>query len=203
MLILVTFENITSVHFLNDVVETAIVPICYDCFALRLELGEVVDDLTAEEGGTIFKGWLVNNDIGTLGLDALHDALDGALAEVVGVALHREAIDTDGDRLLAAIVLVISAVSVPTGLAKDLVGNKVLTGAIALDNGGHHVLGHVGISGQELFGVLGEAVAAIAKTWVVVVGADTGVETDARDNGLAVETLDFGIGVEFVEIRDS
>ena len=85
-------------------------------------------------------------------------------------------------------------------LAKDLVGNEVLTGAVALDNGGHHVLGHVGIVGQELLGVLGQAVAAIAKRWVIVMGADAGVETNARDNGLGIEAFDFGIGVELVEV---
>ena len=155
--------------------------------------------MRTEEGCSIFEGWLVNNDIGAFGLDALHDALDGALAEVVGVGLHRQAIDTDGDIFLRALTPV--AISgIIAGLAEYLVGNEVLTGAIALDNGGHHVLGHIGIVGQKLLGVLGEAVAAIAKTWVVVVGADTGVETDARDNSLGVETLDLGIGVELVEV---
>ena len=158
--------------------------------------------MTTKEGGTIFEGGFIDNDLGSFGLDALHDALDGTLAEIVGVALHGEAIDTDGDIFLSALTPVAIG-GIVAGLAEHLVGNEVLTGTIALDNGGHHVLGHVGIVGQELLGVLRQAVAAIAKRRVVIVGADTGVETDARDDCLGVEALDLGIGVELVEVADA
>lgn len=185
------------------VIEATVVAICNDCLTCRFELSQIIYDLRTEEGGAVFQRRLIDDDLSTFGLDTFHDALDGALAKVVGVALHRETIDTDGDGFLAAVILVVGAIGIPAGLAKDFVGNEVLTGAIALDNGGHHILGHIGIVGQELFGVLGQAVTAIAKAWVIVVGTDARIETDARDNGLGVEALDLGIGVEFVEIRDS
>ena len=51
----------------------------------------------------------------------------------------------------------------------NLVGDEILTGAVALHNGRHHVLRHIGIVGQKLLGVLGEAVAAIAERRVVIV----------------------------------
>ena len=89
------------------------------------------------------------------------------------------------------------------GLTQHLVGNEVLTGAVALDNGGHHVLGNIGIVGQQLFGVLRQTVAAIAEAGVIIVGTDTGVEADTRNDSLGVETLDLGIGVEFVEVADT
>ncbi len=58
-----------------------------------LEVGEVVDDAAAEEGGAVSKGRLVDDDLGAFGLDALHHALDGRLAEVVGVGLHGQAVN--------------------------------------------------------------------------------------------------------------
>ena len=201
--VLISFENVSSINLISYIVEAGIITVGDDGLALRLELGEVVDDLRTEECRAVFKGGLVDDDLGTLGLDTFHDALDGALTEVVGVALHRETIDTDGDRLLAAVILVICAVSIPAGLTQHLVGNEVLTGAVALDDGGHHILRHVGIVGQELFGVLWQAVAAIAEARVVIVGADTGIKTDARDDCLTVETLDLGIGIELVEVADT
>ena len=134
--------------------------------------------------------------------DALHDALDGTLAEVVGVGLHGKAVDAN-DALLLTVSIPLAVAIVIAGLTQDLISNEVLTGAVALHNGGHHVLGNIGIVGQQLFGVLGQAVAAIAEAGVVIVGADTGVEADTRNDGLGVETLDLGIGIELVEVADT
>lgn len=58
-------------------------------------------------------------------LHALHDAMDGARAEVVGVGLHRQAVDAH-DRLLLAGVH-----AVPHHL-QHLVGDEVLAGAVGL-----------------------------------------------------------------------
>ena len=57
-------------------------------------------DLGPEELRRVQRG-LVDHHGHALGLHALHDALDGARAEVVGVGLHRQAVDTH-DRLLHA-----------------------------------------------------------------------------------------------------
>ena len=56
---------------------------------------EIVDNEASKEHTTIFKRWLIYDNIGALGLDTLHDALNGRLAEVVGVGLHSEAVETD------------------------------------------------------------------------------------------------------------
>ena len=199
---LVAFKYVAGVDLVEDVVQTAVVAVGDDGLALCLELGEVVDDLTTEEGLAIGDGGFVDDDLGALGLDALHDALDGTLAEIVRVALHGQAIDAnDTFLLLGGIPLAVAVVI--AGLTQHLVGNEVLTGAVALHNGGHHVLGNIGIVGQQLFGILGQAVAAIAEAGVVIVGTDTGVEADTRDDSLGVETLDLGIGIEFVEVADT
>ena len=80
------------------------------------------------------------------------------------------------------------------------VGYVVLAGAVALDNGLDEVFGHVLVVGKQLLGVLGQAVAAVAKRGIVVVRADAGVETHALDDGARVEALHLGIGVELVEV---
>ncbi len=200
---LVSSEDVAGVDLVFDVGEGGIKAIGDDGITLGLEGGEVVDDLTAEEGGAVLEGGLVNDKAGTLGLDALHDALDAGLTEIVGVALHRQAIDADGDGLLFLCILVMAGVSVIACLAEDLVGDEVLTGAIALDNGSHHVLRNLVVVGQELFGVLGQTVATIAEAGVVIVVTNTGVEAYTSYDRLGIEALDLCIGVELIEIADA
>ena len=74
------------------------------------------------------------NNRHALGLHALHDALDGARAEVVGVRFHRQAVDTH-DRLRLAL-----ADAVPHHL-QHLVGDEVLAGAVGLHDGLDQVCG--------------------------------------------------------------
>lgn len=62
-----------------------------------------------------------------------------------------------------------------------LVGNEILTGTVALDNGGHHILGHIGIIGKQLLGIFGQAITAIAETGIVIMGTDTRVKAYALD----------------------
>ena len=53
----------------------------------------VVNDLAAEKSAAVFQCRLVDDNLCALCLDTFHDSLNGRLAEVVGVGLHREAID--------------------------------------------------------------------------------------------------------------
>lgn len=86
---LVAFEDVASIDFVFYVIQTTIVPICDDGLGLLFELGEIIDNEAAEEGGAVLEGGFIDDDLGAFGFDALHNALDGALAEVVGVRLHR------------------------------------------------------------------------------------------------------------------
>ena len=97
------------------------------------------------------------------------------------------------------IILVILAIVIPTCQFEDLVGNEVLAGAVALYNGTHHVLGHILIVGQELLGVLGQAIASVTEARVVVMGADAGIEADALNDILGFKPLGFRVGIEFIE----
>ena len=166
-----------------------------------LEFGEVVDHARAEEGGAVLERRLVDDHSGTLGLDAFHHALDRRLAEVVTVGLHGQAVDPDNALALGCRPESIGMrVAVPPGHLKHLVGDEVLARAVALHDGRHHALGHVGIVGEQLLGVLGKAVAAVAERGVVVVCADARIEADTLDDGARVEALDLGVGVELVEV---
>ena len=167
----VSLENIAGVNLIFYVVQAGVVPISNNRLTLLLEFCQIIHHLTTEERLAIGNRWLIDDHLGTLGLDALHDALDGALAEVIAVGLHGEAVDTN-DATLLAMGIPLAAGFVIASLTQYLVGNEVLTSAITLDNGGHHLLGHIGIVGQQLLGVLRQAVAAIAKRGVVVMGAD-------------------------------
>ena len=149
-------------------------------------------DLGAEELRRVQRG-LVDHHGYALGLHALHDALDGARAEVVGVGLHRQAVDAH-DRLLLAGVH-----AVPHHL-QHLVCHEVLAGAVGLDDGLDQVLGHVHVVGQQLLGVLGQAVAAVAEAGVVVVAADARLQAHAVDDVAGVEAADLAVGVELVEV---
>ena len=186
--LLVALEYVSCIDFVYHIVETTVVPISNNRLTLLFKLRQIIHHLASEERFAIGNRGLVDDDLGTLGLDALHDALDGALAEVIRIRLHGEAVDTNDAFLLFASIP-LAASFVIASLTQYLVGNEVLTGAVALDNGGHHLLGHIGIVGQELLGVLRQAIAAISERGVVVMGADAGVEAYTGDDGLRVETL--------------
>ena len=151
-------KQISRIYFLLHIFEAFVEAVGNDGAALGLEGGEVVHHAAAEEGGAVVEGGFVDDDFRALGLHALHDALDGRLAEVVGVALHRQAVHADDAFAGLLAVLVVARIVVPACLAQHSVGDVVLARAVALDDGGHHVLGHVGVVGQELLGVLGQAV---------------------------------------------
>ena len=170
---------------------------------MGLEGGEVVDDPGAEEGRAVREGGFIDDDAGTLGLDALHDALDGALAEVVGAGLHGQAVDAHRDLALAVGGPFVAArVAVVAGLLEDTVGDVVLAGAVALDDGLDEVLGDIVEIGQQLLRVLREAVAAVAETGIVVMGTDAGIQADALDNRPGIKAFHLRVGIQFIEIAD-
>ena len=115
---------------------------------LLLESLEVVDNLAAEEGRAVGKSRLIDDDFGSLSLDALHDALDGGLAEVVGVGLHGETIDTDDASFgIVRTILVVAAIVVPSCHLEHGIGDEVLACAVALHDGCHYLLRDVLVVG--------------------------------------------------------
>ena len=198
-MISVSSEYVAGVYFVLYVVEAGVVTVGDDGLRLILEFFQIVDNNAAEEGAAVLKRRFIDDYLGAFGLDTLHHALDGGLAEVVAVGFHCQTIDTDDAwSLVSGIILAVGRVI--TRHSQNLVGDEVLAGTVALDDGAHHVLGNVGVVGKELLGVLRQTVATVAERGVVVVRADTWVKADALDDGLRVEALDFGVGIELVEV---
>lgn len=83
--LLIPIEQIPRIHLISNVIQAAVIAVGNDCLALILERIKVVDDFAAEERFAVLESWFIDDDFGTLCLDAFHDALDGTLAEVVGV----------------------------------------------------------------------------------------------------------------------
>ena len=83
------------------------------------------------------------------------------------------------------------------------VGDEVLSGPVGFDDCRHHVLGDVLEVGQELLGVLREAVAAVTEGGVIVMGADARVEADAVDDFLCVEAFGLCVGIQLIEVGDA
>lgn len=82
---LIASEDVARVDFILHVFQTVVEAVGNDGLALCLELRHVIDDTAAEECGAIGERRLIDYDLGTFGLYALHDALYGRLSEVVGV----------------------------------------------------------------------------------------------------------------------
>ena len=100
LLSLIPLEDISCIYFVYNVVKTTVVTICYYTITLLLECIKIINYSRAEERFAIGNRGFEDDDLGTFGLDALHDALDGTLAEVIAVGLHGEAVDTNDATLL-------------------------------------------------------------------------------------------------------
>lgn len=100
---LVPLKQIPRVHLVRNIRELVAPTVGHDHVAAGLEGLQVVGHLGAEELRRVQRG-LVDHHGHALGLHALHDALDGARAEVVGVGLHRQAVDVRDQLRLAGIL---------------------------------------------------------------------------------------------------
>lgn len=98
--------------------------------------------LGTEELRRVQRG-LVDHHGHALGLHALHDAPDGACAEIVGGALNRQAVHAQDQPFPA----LIDAVSLHL---QHLGGHEVLAGAVGLHDGLDQVLRHVPVVGKQL-----------------------------------------------------
>ena len=90
MCCLVPAEQVTGVDLVLYVIEARVITVRDNGMRALLELIKVVDHFGAKEGRTVFERGFIDDNRRPLGLDALHHTLNGALAEVVGVGLHRQ-----------------------------------------------------------------------------------------------------------------
>ena len=59
---------------------------------------------------------------------------------------------------------------------------KIFTGSIAFHNGLHDVLWNIAVVCKQLFCVFGQTIAAVTKTWVVVMITDAWIQAYPLDN---------------------
>lgn len=77
--------NVAGIDFVLYVIEDTVIAVGDDGMALFLELIKVIDHLATEESTTVLDGRLIDDNLRSLCLDALHNALYARLAEVVAV----------------------------------------------------------------------------------------------------------------------
>ena len=83
---------------------------------------------------------------------------------------------------------------------QHLIGNEVLTCAVAFNNGMYQILRHVCIVCQQLLRVFRQAVTAVAEARIVIVCADSRVKAYTLNDGLSVKSFNFCVCVKFIEI---
>ena len=165
------------------------------------EFFQVIDHHTAEEGLAILQCRLIDDHSCAFCLDPLHNSLNGALTEVIAVALHGQTIDTDGHGfLLVLIKLIFLIISIVASQLQYPVCDEIFSGTVALHNGLDQIFRHICIICQKLFGILRQTVAAIAKAWIVVMTSDTRIQTYTIDDLLGVKSFALCVCIKLVEI---
>ncbi len=198
----VSLEDIPGINLILNIIQDTLIAVGYDGVTTGLECLKVINYTRTEESSAVRQRRLIDDDLGALGLYALHDTLDGTLAEVVRAGLHRQAIDTDCYIMFAGRI-VCTGRRVISGLVEHAVGDVVLARAVALHDSFDQVLGNIVEIGKKLLGILGKAVAAVAERRVVVVSADARVSAYSADNGLGIKPFHLSISIQFVEERDA
>ena len=123
--------------------------------ALSLECCHIVHHLTTKESTAILQCWLIDDNLCTLCLDSLHNTLDGRLAEVIAVTLHRQAINSYHTVMLLACIIAIGiGIAVITSLSEHGICNIVFSCTVTLNNCLYQVLWNIGIVCQKLLGIL-------------------------------------------------
>ena len=99
----------------------------------NVEFVQIVDHCRTEEGLAVLQRRLIDDDLCALGLDALHDTLNRALAEVIAVALHRQTVNANHNFFFLALIPAIICF-ISTSNFKHPIRNKIFTSAVALND---------------------------------------------------------------------
>lgn len=75
-------KYILRIHLLLHIIQAAVIPICYNRYALLFECFQVIDDATAKKCTAVFQRRLIDNNCNSFGFNPFHYTLDTALAEV-------------------------------------------------------------------------------------------------------------------------
>lgn len=174
----------------------------HDAVAFIRKFFEIFQHPGAEEL-LFFQGGFINDNRGSFCLETFHNALDGALAEIIGIGFHGQAEDAYGNFSAPCCVGILDSVFIESRFFQDTFRNEILTGAVGFHDCFYNVFRDVLVVGEELFGVLGKAVAAVTEGRVVVMAADSGVEAYSKNDLVGVESMDLRIGIKLVKETDA
>lgn len=77
---LISHKNISCVNLVRNIIKAAVIAVSYDRIRHLFEFVQIVDDLGTVEGRAVLKRRLINDNCCVTESDALHNALDRALA---------------------------------------------------------------------------------------------------------------------------
>src|SRR5690554_2567053 len=89
----VTTKQIPRIHLAFNVREVLTPTIGNNHIRLLLEGSQITNNPGVEKL-VFLQLWLINNHLNTLGLDALHDSLNGGSTEIVRAGFHHQAVHT-------------------------------------------------------------------------------------------------------------
>ena len=128
-----------------------------------------------------------------------HDALDTALAGIIGIALHGEAIHTNNNFFShAGIVFAIGTVA--ASHFQYALRNKIFSGTVALYDSFNRILQHILIISRQLLRVFWQAVSTITERCIIIMKTDTQIQIDAVDDLTGIQPLHLCISIQFVEV---
>lgn len=134
------------------------------------------------------QSWLIYDHGNALCLKPFHNTLNRRLTEVVGTGFHGQAVDADNR---------IANIFNPV---KNFVGDKVFTGTVSIHNCLDQILRNLVIVGEQLLGVLWQAVTAVSEAWIVVTVADARIKANAVNDFASVQSAAFSISVKLIEM---
>ena len=148
-------KNITSIHFIPDIVKTCIIAISNNSLALALEKFQIIYNPASKKSAPIFQCRLINYYNCTFSLHTFHDPLDTALPKIITMAFHCKTKNTYCTlpffiRIIITPVIII----VISCLMQDSIGNKILTCTIAFHYCLNQIFWNMLIISQKLFGIL-------------------------------------------------
>ena len=200
----ISSEDIPRVYFLFYIIQALVISVRDNSLRHLLEFLQVVHHRASKECAAIFQSRLIDHHGGSLCLDPLHDPLDTALAEVIRITLHSQSIHTNYTFLflISAVIAAVEIVIV-TSLFQYTVSNKIFPGPITFHDRLYQILRYILIISQQLFGIFRQTLSAITDSWIIVMVADSWIQTNPFNDLPRIQSFAFRISIKFVEIRNS
>ena len=103
--LLISSKYIPRVNLIFNIIQNGVITIGHDGIAEGLKLFEVIHHLAAKECGSILQRRFIYYHRRTLSFNTLHDTLNGTLTKVIGITLHRQTINADGNLFFPLLIV--------------------------------------------------------------------------------------------------